>query len=108
MKKILAAAVLLFSIAFLTNAQTGNWSGKLDVRGTPLTIVFHLDGDEPSMDSPDQAALGIPVQIERTAVGSITIKIPSLGASYEGLWTGKQILGTFKQAGLSLPLALTP
>ena len=108
MKKILAAVLLLFPIAFLANAQTGNWSGKLDVRGTPLTIVFHLDGDEPSMDSPDQAALGIPVQIERTALGGITIKIPSLGASYEGLWAGKQILGTFKQAGLSLPLALTP
>lgn len=108
MKKILAAVLLMFPIAFLANAQTGNWSGKLDVRGTPLTIVFHLDGDEPSMDSPDQAALGIPVQIERTALGGITIKIPSLGASYEGLWAGKQILGTFKQAGLSLPLALTP
>ncbi len=108
MKRILAAVLLLFPIAFLANAQTGNWSGKLDVRGTPLTIVFHLDGDEPSMDSPDQAALGIPVQIERTALGGITIKIPSLGASYEGLWAGKQILGTFKQAGLSLPLALTP
>ncbi|MBO6028951.1 MAG: hypothetical protein J6P75_07080 [Bacteroidales bacterium] len=105
MKKILAAAVLLFSITFLANAQTGNWSGKLDVQGTPLTIVFHLDGDEPAMDSPDQAALGIPVQVERTAVGGITIKIPALMASYEGLWAGKQILGTFKQAGLSLPLA---
>ena len=108
MKKILAAVLLLFPIAFLANAQTGTWSGKLDVRGTPLTIVFHLDGDEPTLDSPDQAALGIPVQIERTALGGITIKIPSLGASYEGLWAGKQILGTFKQAGLSLPLALTP
>ena len=108
MKRILTAAVLLFSIVLLANAQTGNWSGKLDVRGTPLTIVFHLDGDEPTMDSPDQAALGIPVQVERTAVGGITIKIPALGASYEGLWAGKQILGSFKQAGLSLPLALTP
>ena len=108
MKKILAAAVLLFPFVFLASAQTGNWSGKLDVMGNKLTIVFHLDGDEPTMDSPDQAALGIPVQIERTAIGGITIKIPSLGASYEGLWTGKQILGTFKQAGLSLPLALTP
>ena len=108
MKKIFAAVVLLLSTVFLMNAQTGNWSGKLDVRGTPLTIVFHLDGDEPTMDSPDQAALGIPVQIERTAIGGITIKIPALAASYEGLWTGKQIVGTFKQAGFSLPLALAP
>ena len=91
MKKILAAALLLLSTVFLANAQTGNWSGKLDVQGTPLTIVFHLDGDEPTLDSPDQAAQGIPVQIERTAVGGITIKIPALMASYE-----------------SLPLALTP
>ena len=108
MKKVLTAVVLLLSTVFLAKAQTGNWSGKLDVQGTSLTIVFHLDGDEPTMDSPDQAAQGIPVQIERTAVGGITIKIPSLGASYEGLWTGKQILGTFKQGSLSLPLALTP
>ena len=108
MKKILAAALLLLSTVFLANAQTGNWSGKLDVQGTPLTIVFHLDGDEPTLDSPDQAAQGIPVQIERTAVGGITIKIPALMASYEGLWAGKQILGTFKQGGLSFPLALTP
>ena len=108
MKKVLTAVVLLLSTVFLAKAQTGNWSGKLDVQGTSLTIVFHLDGNEPSMDSPDQAAQGIPVQIERTAVGGITIKIPSLGASYEGLWTGKQILGTFKQGSLSLPLALTP
>ena len=83
MKKVLAVALLLLSAAFLANAQTGNWSGKLDVQGTPLTIVFHLDGDEPTMDSPDQAAQGIPVQIERTAVGGITIKIPALMASYE-------------------------
>ena len=108
MKKVLTAVVLLLSTVFLAKAQTGNWSGKLDVQGTSLTIVFHLDGDEPTLDSPDQAAQGIPVQIERTAVGGITIKIPSLGASYEGLWTGKQILGTFKQGSLSLPLALPP
>ena len=108
MKRILAIAFLLFSLVFLANAQTGNWTGKLDVQGNKLTIVFHLDGEEPTMDSPDQAALGFPVQVERSATGSITIRIPNLGASYEGLWTGKQILGTFKQAGLSLPLTLTP
>ena len=35
--------------------QTGTWSGKLDVQGTKLSLVFHLDGDQPTMDSPDQA-----------------------------------------------------
>ena len=108
MKRFLTLAFILFNIALVANAQTGTWSGKLDVMGNKLTIVFHLDGDEPCMDSPDQAALGIPIQVEKTALGNVIIKVPALAASYEGLWTGKQILGTFKQGALSVPLALTP
>ena len=60
------------------------------------------------MDSPDQGAKGIPIEVTRTATGSITIKVPSIGATYEGLWLIKQIAGTFKQMGASLPLTLTP
>ena len=108
MKRILTIVALLFSSVVLSNAQTGTWAGKLEVQGMKLTIVFHLDGDEPCMDSPDQAAEGIPIQVERNGMGKITIKIPLLGASYEGLWLGKQILGTFTQMGNSLPLSLTP
>ena len=108
MKRFLALAFMLFNIALIASAQTGTWSGKLDVMGNKLTIVFHLDGDEPTMDSPDQAVLGIPIQVEKTALGNITVKVPALAASYEGLWAGKQILGTFKQGALSVPLTLTP
>ena len=108
MKRFLAIAFALFYVAMGAGAQTGNWSGKLEVMGNKLTLVFHLDGDEPSMDSPDQAAMGIPIQVEKTALGNVTIKVPALAASYEGLWTGKQILGTFKQGALSVPLTLTP
>ena len=108
MKRFLTLAFLLIYAAMTADAQTGNWSGKLDVMGNKLTLVFHLDGDEPCMDSPDQAAMGIPIQVEKTALGNVIIKIPALAASYEGLWTGKEILGTFKQGALSLPLTLTP
>jgi hypothetical protein len=108
MKKILTIVTLLFSVAFMANAQDGTWTGKLDVQGTKLTVIFHLDGDEPCMDSPDQAAQGIPIQVERNGMGKITIRIPMLGAGYEGIWLGKQILGTFTQMGQSLPLTLAP
>ena len=108
MKRIFTIIALLFSFAFLSNAQTGTWTGKLEVQGMKLTIVFHLDGDEPCMDSPDQAAQGIPIQIERNEMGKIVIRIPMLGASYEGLWVGKRIVGTFTQMGQSLPLSLVP
>ncbi len=108
MKRILTifAAIVLFS--FQANAQTGTWSGKLDIRGTKLSIVFHLDGDNPTMDSPDQGAKGIPIQVERNSLGGIKIKIPSIAANYEGIYMVQHVAGTFKQAGMSLPLTLTP
>ena len=89
-------------------AQTGTWSGKLDIQGTKLTLVFHLDEPNPTMDSPDQGAKGIPIQVTRTETGNVTVKVTSIGATYEGQWMLKQIVGDFKQMGVSLPLTLTP
>ncbi len=108
MKTMILSTVLLLSTVMLTHAQSGTWSGKLDVQGSKMSIVFHLDEDAPTMDSPDQGAKGIPIQITRGEFGNITIKIPSIGALYEGQWMGKQIMGSFKQWGASLPLTLTP
>ena len=108
MKYVLTFFIAMILFAFQANAQTGTWSGKLDVQGTKLSLVFHLDDDNPTMDSPDQGVKGIPIQIERNGMGGITIRIPSLGASFEGSFVIRQIMGTFKQAGLSLPLTLSP
>ena len=108
MRKKLILIGMLLTAVFSASAQTGTWSGKLDVQGTKLSLVFHLDEENPTMDSPDQGAKGIPIEVTRTATGSITIKVPSIGATYEGLWLIKQIAGTFKQMGASLPLTLTP
>ena len=108
MKRILITLVLLLTAAAYSHAQTGTWSGKLDVQGTQLSLVFHLDGEKPTMDSPDQGAKGIPVQVTRTETGGITIQVPSIGATYEGLWMIKRIVGTFKQMGASFPLTLVP
>ena len=99
---------MLLAAVFSAGAQTGTWSGKLDVQGTKISLVFHLDEENPTMDSPDQGAKGIPIELTRTASGSITIKVPSIGATYEGQWLMKQIVGTFKQWGASLPMTLVP
>ena len=107
-KKILTMALLIWFNISAADAQTGTWSGKLDVQGKGLSLVFHLDEENPTMDSPDQGAKGIPVQLERKAGGNISIRIPSLGASYEGVWLIRQIVGTFTQMNLSFPLTLTP
>ena len=108
MKRLVITLVLLLTAAVCSFAQTGTWSGKLDVQGAQLSLVFHLDGEKPTMDSPDQGAKGIPIQVTRTATGGITIQVPSIGATYEGLWMIKRIVGTFKQMGASFPLTLVP
>lgn len=107
-RKLVIAAVVLLSYITVATAQTGTWSGKLDIQGTKLTLVFHLDDENPTLDSPDQGAKGIPMQIERGELGKVTLKIPALGASYEGTWMIKQIVGTFRQMNVEFPLTLTP
>ena len=108
MRKNLILIGMLLAAVFSASAQTGTWSGELDVQSTKISLVFHLDGDNPTMDSPDQGVKGIPIEVARTATGSIIIKAPSIGATYEGLWLVKQIVGTFKQMGASQPLTLSP
>lgn len=106
-KRVLIITTLLFCAIMYANAQTGTWSGKLEVQGTKLALIFHLVEDNPTMDSPDQGAKGIPVQVDRGAEGKITIKIPSLAVLYEGQWSKDKIVGTFNQMNISLPLTLT-
>ena len=108
MRKPLALIAVLLTAVFGAHAQTGTWSGKIEVQGMKLPLVFHLNEENPTMDSPDQGARGIPIVVERDATGKITIKIPSIGATYEGQWTSGEIVGTFRQWGTSLPLTLVP
>jgi pimeloyl-ACP methyl ester carboxylesterase len=108
MKRILLALSAIVFFAFDAASQDVAWSGVLDVQGTKISLVFHLDCDNPTVDSPDQGVKGIPVQVTRKSLGGITITIPMLGASYEGIAMMQQIVGTFSQSGVSLPLTLTP
>lgn len=107
-RRIFILACLILSVSTFATAQTGVWSGKLDVQGTELSIVFHLDDDNPTMDSPDQGARGLAAQVVRGEAGSVTIRVPSLAITYEGKWMINMIVGTFSQMNMSLPLTLTP
>lgn len=90
----------------------GHWSGKLDAGGTELTIAFNFstgaDGAiTVTMDSPDQGAEGIAADIDEDALPALSINIPSVFAAFSGMLYRGQIMGTFSQGGMSLPLALT-
>ena len=107
-KRILFTTIIFLYAISNANAQTGTWSGKLDIQGTKLSLVFNLDGDKPTMDSPDQGVKGLAAQVDRDLEGKIIIKVPSLAINYEGLWQKNKIVGTFNQMNVSLPLILTP
>ena len=89
-------------------AQSGVWSGALEVQGTRIPLVFRLDGENPSVDSPAQGAKGIPVQVEWSDVIKLTVRIPAIGAVYEGVRVGERIAGKLTQHGAAFPLTLTP
>lgn len=89
-------------------SQTGVWSGDIEVEGVKLPLVFHLDENNPTLDSPAQAVKGIPVQITRREPDSISINMPAIGAIFKGECRSDEIIGIFTQRGINLPLVLNP
>lgn len=108
MKKNLLLLLNILVGIFMAHSQTGIWSGNLEVQGAKLPLVFHLDDDNPTVDSPAQSAKGIPIKITRTEPDSITINIPAIGASFVGACKSDEIVGVFTQSGIELPLVITP
>lgn len=102
---IVVAVALLASVS--VNAQTGVWTGKLNVSGVELALIFNVGDEAATLDVPDQGAKEIPVEVSRDAVGGITLDVPAINASFKGLLVGKVIAGTFTQHGKSFPMTLT-
>jgi fermentation-respiration switch protein FrsA (DUF1100 family) len=93
----------------------GTWMGNLRVpAGLELRIVFNIsispDGSiKASMDSPDQGALGIPVETVSYKDGNLNLEVKSIQGSFEGIYKedSKTIEGKWKQTGSALPLVLS-
>ena len=108
MKKTFLVIFNILSGILLAYSQSGIWSGDLEVQGIKMPIVFHLDDDKPTMDSPSQGVKGIPIQFTREAPVGITVNIPAIGATFTGVNLGNKIMGKFSQSGMTFPLTLIP
>jgi hypothetical protein len=88
----------------------GAWTGTLEAGPQKIRIVLNVAGKDgklsATLDSPDQGAVGIPIDSVTVEKNRIRFSIGSLTVSYEGVLTGDRIEGTFTQAGHDLPLAL--
>jgi len=88
----------------------GDWNGELNAQGTKLRVVLHVkknpDGTlAATVDSPDQAASGIPVSAVSVKGNDVHLELSGIAASYQGKLNaaGTVITGEWKQGG-TLPL----
>lgn len=93
-------------VAIATERISGSWNGTLSIGAQQLRLVFNIQGDSCTLDSPDQAAMGIPATIKHCSADSLIIEIPALKVVYEGSLDGNRIEGTFTQNGYAMPLTL--
>lgn len=97
----------------LAQGIEGSWTGKLNVGGMSLNLVFNFTKEADgtltcTLDSPDQGAKDIPAEVASDGAAKVTVTVRSLNAAYEGALTDGELRGTFTQNGYSLPLDLKP
>ena len=108
---------LIFLLPVLLAGQVrdiaGSWEGTIETPGGKLRLRLHVTKAESGaltakMDSVDQGALGIPVDLITVVDGVVKWAMARLGATYEGKLNaaGDVIEGTFTQ-GIGLKLDLT-
>lgn len=105
-------SVLLIATSVKAQHLSGSWIGILDAGPTGLHLVFNIEKDENGreiclMDSPDQAAKGIPTTIAYISPDSLNLDIPAIRARYYGKLSEDGILhGVFEQMGRKFKLDL--
>ncbi|MFO7722181.1 MAG: alpha/beta fold hydrolase [Bacteroidales bacterium] len=112
MKRSLMFLLLTMLAAGLPAQEiTGKWYGLLEVGGSAMRIVWNIDKADgvytATMDSPDQGAKGIPVDIVTFEAPNLVLKISQMRIEYTGELVDSIFKGTFKQAIFSAAMDLT-
>lgn len=91
----------------------GIWEGTLDVGTVKLRLAFHFDRNDQgdwsgTMDSPDQGAVGLPLDSVSWDGDSVECGMKAIGGSFSGKLDAekRQLDGEWKQAGQKWPLVL--
>ncbi len=106
-KHIITCLLAVLAATVWAQVPQGTWHGSIEVAGTPINLIFHFKDKESTMDSPNQGARNIPIDITYSDKDSISISIKSINATYSGHIKAKVISGEFRQAGKKMRLDLT-
>ena len=113
MKHSIVLFLMLTCATTFAQEITGTWNGVLEIQGTKLRLVFHInesdDGYTTTMDSPDQGAKDIATDKTEFNNNTLTITAAALGMKYSGVYSTENntIEGTFEQGAFLLPLILS-
>ncbi len=115
MKKKIIALILCLISFLISNLKaqdvTGDWNGVLEVMGTQLTLVFHIQqsdsGYTATFDSPDQGAMDIPFTTTEFNDEQLKLIATNIGAFYEGELKSDSLIGTWNQGGQSFELNMS-
>ena len=114
MKKVIFFLINLLVVINLSFSQdiAGQWNGVLDVDGTQLRLIFHIqksgENYSATMDSPDQKAEGIPMTEVLYKYPSVILSLEEAQIEYKGKLNDEGIIvGTFKQGKLKYPMNLS-
>jgi fermentation-respiration switch protein FrsA (DUF1100 family) len=108
------AVGLSVAAAFAQSPLGGIWEGVLSLpNGVNLRLVIKVTEGEKgtlkgTLDSPDQGAADIPLDLVELKGNSVLIRLKALAIEYTGTLNdaGGAMLGKFKQSGLELDLEL--
>lgn len=113
MKKLLTLTLILVTTLFsLAQDFKGDWEGEINVMGTVLPLVLHIDKIDDAysatMDSPKQQAFGIPVEAELNEKQELVVSSKAMRMECPLQIIGPDSLsGTFKQNGMKFPILLS-
>ncbi len=104
--------LLSICVANESMALNGSWRGDLNFGPTCMPLVFNFESKdgktEATMDSPQQNAKGIPLEVLYCSSDSVSLDCKMIGASFSGKISEGKIEGFFIQRGFKLPLTLSP
>lgn len=98
--------VCLLQLSAFAQAVVGTWKGELNAGPVKLSLIFHVSKDTCTLDVPGQGALGLPASIKELTDTSLTVIMYNIEAGYQGKLRDGQLVGTFTQQGVTIPLIL--
>ncbi|MEO9004128.1 MAG: alpha/beta fold hydrolase [Ginsengibacter sp.] len=111
MRQILSTCILcLFFSSVFSQKIVGNWTGKIDVQGSHIPILFHFyNGTTGSINgnwsSPKQNANNLPFSEIKADEDSVHLIMKMINGSYKGKFiSNDSIAGIWQQGGNQIPL----